>query len=928
MASRPIISYDDITLPYDAPSEPSQTMPHSFSGAVTSTDGSAGGPPTKKRKKNNKNKHRNAVASQKVTENAHNSRSRNHSMAESSVTIADSYEDDEGWDEGAEQEESRELTHEEIWDDSALVDAWDAAMEEYEMFHGPGKAWKNEPIKKSPLWYNIPPSSKGSIPPAEAEAPAEDGGDQEDSQPLNFDTFVPTHDPSLEIHAPAPHSSMATRPMTEDYVPSSASIPMVSRDEAFQRALNAMYWGGYWTAMYHAQSAALDKGNDQKRKVATGPVEEEDSEYNQEGDFTAGQDEEMEDEEEEEEFIDTQSHERSYPVYPHEQDFSNVPKSHSGYRNPEFTWGTRSAGHHEDYQNTQHYGSAAKQPWDDLEDDTDGESLLRPPPPKHMQTQHNRSTVLSTITESSFAQPSIRSAAASMDEGGLGRDRGRGVWDLYEGSPTLDPNRGWEDAPQRWRNQLSGHMRHSDTPESPPPRSTQNSLGSQGGDRDSQDTPPSSASRSISQSTAPPSTPPQSQPYNGPKPFLPYGPCRPPARIPSDPSWIMTGGNAWAQGLRDKFAEPKSFGTGAGAWGDQYRRQDQQQERDKPPDFFSFSPPTHRPPKPPAKPQPIPSPASLSSKQSHPPYSLPAQSRAHHSYSSLPRPSVIPPPLPVPPQSLHPMAIWHPKGAKSVPDSIHKHSYQPNVSHGGSIHYGQGGNGDDDDDMYVSASEERLPNGPNVVQNEEDVTFVDEWDRVHDVSLRPPVETHPFTSPNQQHSPQQHQQHAQVPFSSHQQHEEDLWNNHSGEQVWRNHHMGHPTSENPSEKPSLFEPSHQNQSYSARWQQHHRASDSNPIPVWRTTSTPGQHPPGGPVVIAPSETTWVPPDMSWDPGDDNIAPWRHRAPSNNLTHLGPLQDLRTRYRPNATMVMPDPPAVPVQVKKSKKKWWKIFSKSK
>jgi hypothetical protein len=27
---------------------------------------------------------------------------------------------------------SRELTHEEIWDDSALVDAWDAAMEEYE----------------------------------------------------------------------------------------------------------------------------------------------------------------------------------------------------------------------------------------------------------------------------------------------------------------------------------------------------------------------------------------------------------------------------------------------------------------------------------------------------------------------------------------------------------------------------------------------------------------------------------------------------------------------------------------------------------------------------------------------------------------------------------------------------------------------------
>jgi len=25
----------------------------------------------------------------------------------------------------------------------------------------------------------------------------------------------------------------------------------VSQDEAFSRALNAMYWGGYWTAVYH-----------------------------------------------------------------------------------------------------------------------------------------------------------------------------------------------------------------------------------------------------------------------------------------------------------------------------------------------------------------------------------------------------------------------------------------------------------------------------------------------------------------------------------------------------------------------------------------------------------------------------------------------------------------------------------------------------
>jgi Survival Motor Neuron, Gemin2-binding domain len=31
------------------------------------------------------------------------------------------------------QEESRQLTHEEVWDDSALIRAWDAAVEEYEV---------------------------------------------------------------------------------------------------------------------------------------------------------------------------------------------------------------------------------------------------------------------------------------------------------------------------------------------------------------------------------------------------------------------------------------------------------------------------------------------------------------------------------------------------------------------------------------------------------------------------------------------------------------------------------------------------------------------------------------------------------------------------------------------------------------------------
>ena len=93
MATRSLVSYDDITLPY----QPTK-------------------PPSKRRK-------------------------RNHGNFVSEEVLSDPNE----------VEESRELTHEEIWDDSALISAWEAATEEYEAFHGSEKAWKTETVGKSPL---------------------------------------------------------------------------------------------------------------------------------------------------------------------------------------------------------------------------------------------------------------------------------------------------------------------------------------------------------------------------------------------------------------------------------------------------------------------------------------------------------------------------------------------------------------------------------------------------------------------------------------------------------------------------------------------------------------------------------------------------------------------------------------------------------
>ncbi|KAF7306285.1 hypothetical protein MIND_00419400 [Mycena indigotica] len=208
---RPVISYDDITLSYDD-SEPTKPA------AVASSPPKASS--SKKRKWNNN----------------HN---RNKKPPQAPVKQEPEYDDEDDPD-------SRILTAEEIWDDSALIDAWNAATEEYEALNGPDKGWKSEPVHKSPLWYNVPPNQPPKKRPrTEAVAPENDG----DSQPIDFATFVPTYDASLVLPAP-------TLPESNEgyHLPNLASMP--SQDEAFQRALGAMYWGGYWTAVYHCQRNA------------------------------------------------------------------------------------------------------------------------------------------------------------------------------------------------------------------------------------------------------------------------------------------------------------------------------------------------------------------------------------------------------------------------------------------------------------------------------------------------------------------------------------------------------------------------------------------------------------------------------------------------------------------------------------------------
>ena len=148
-ATRSVVCYDDITLPYDQP----QPQPSSSSHNAHYHHP----PPSKKRKKNNQKAKQHRSASNSTSQRAEFLKSTGASSKqppEEEQWDADADEGEYYDEEGGEGEESRELTHEEIWDDSALVNAWEAATEEYEAYHGPDKGWKKEPVNKSPLWVS------------------------------------------------------------------------------------------------------------------------------------------------------------------------------------------------------------------------------------------------------------------------------------------------------------------------------------------------------------------------------------------------------------------------------------------------------------------------------------------------------------------------------------------------------------------------------------------------------------------------------------------------------------------------------------------------------------------------------------------------------------------------------------------------------
>ncbi|KAG8834376.1 hypothetical protein FRC17_009051 [Serendipita sp. 399] len=132
------------------------------------------------------------------------------------------------------------------WDDSLLIDAWNAAEQEYMEMHG-GTKWKMAPVKFSSLWHSAPIAEKSG-----------DNVDADDSQVSDADH--PGEVAMDDYQAPAksyPDPDLAPEIPTNLALHTGQTdleLGSISLEEAFHKAKEASYALGYWTAVYQMKA--------------------------------------------------------------------------------------------------------------------------------------------------------------------------------------------------------------------------------------------------------------------------------------------------------------------------------------------------------------------------------------------------------------------------------------------------------------------------------------------------------------------------------------------------------------------------------------------------------------------------------------------------------------------------------------------------
>ncbi|KAG9035826.1 hypothetical protein FRB95_010420 [Tulasnella sp. JGI-2019a] len=175
---------------------------------------------------------------------------------------------------GATKTQTVNLTSGDAWDDTDLISAWDAAIEEYHILNGPEKDWKTEPVHKNSIWYSTSERMKWRDVTKEPEVPtvvasaAVEVPQQDEIDDAMFDS---EDEGGAEDGNDDAQLAITTDDQYKTAISTLPDISNLSQDEIFQKAVEASYWAGYWAAAYRAKT-----GDTQQKALTSVPAEADD----------------------------------------------------------------------------------------------------------------------------------------------------------------------------------------------------------------------------------------------------------------------------------------------------------------------------------------------------------------------------------------------------------------------------------------------------------------------------------------------------------------------------------------------------------------------------------------------------------------------------------------------------------------------------
>ncbi|KAI1825675.1 hypothetical protein F4861DRAFT_500248 [Xylaria intraflava] len=143
---------------------------------------------------------------------------------------------------------NQELTHDEIWDDSALINSWDEALEEYKKYHSIHRNGGNvkDLLKPKPEEHRATDAKQ---------SPDKIGGPSNDEEELNA-ASERKEDNLNNGQGVGNAATQNNHPRVSATPPAPAGLLGTVRDEGLKRLLMSWYYAGYYTGYYEARGGS------------------------------------------------------------------------------------------------------------------------------------------------------------------------------------------------------------------------------------------------------------------------------------------------------------------------------------------------------------------------------------------------------------------------------------------------------------------------------------------------------------------------------------------------------------------------------------------------------------------------------------------------------------------------------------------------